>query len=371
MSLHDDLLKHQMLVQRLIGTEVASIKTYLAELKKLAIREVNADSSSNAIKDTLRAVMAPLKTTSIGSLIDIAEYESKFSAKLFSKYFSDLAAASEEPTRAMIALNLDDTEQELAILKDVFGSAKEFLGSYKGAQETSYEVPINGIEDLLRIAREYNQESTLLLSDDNSAKLLFSSDASEVPIGTFVKVGKEQPDTESWTKDVNTGEYYTTKTVDPLTDVQLEKALKDTNMSINYLSGGESAQKKSLETAYKQFAQRKADDITQIIKDGRSQGKDAETIISRIGERVAGLLTTQAQSLAQTAINHTTAVARSETIQANPEMSSRVLWVADLEVNEHCEECDGLDGNTYTLDEIEEPPLHWGCACHLEPVGEE
>lgn len=246
MSLHDDLLKHQMFVQRLIGTETKSIKLFLSELEKVAIKHVGNDTNINSIKTALRSVMGPLKDVSIGSMRDIAEYESNFSAKLFSKYF-DLS-------------------------------------------------------------------------------------------------------------------------VSPVSAPKLEKALNTNNMAINYLKDGVDGQKKSLATAYNQFSQRKADDITQIIKDGRSLKQEDKEIISKIQERISGLLITQAQSLSQTAINYTTAAARSATIEANPEMGDKVLWVADLEVNEHCSECDELDGNVYNLDEIEEPPLHWGCACHLEPV---
>lgn len=245
-TLHDDLLKHQMFVQRLIGTETENIKIFLNLLERTAIKHVANDTEINTLKTSLRGVMRPLKDSGIGNMRDIAEYESKFSASLFSRYF--------------------DIEVK------------------------SLSAPV------------------------------------------------------------------------------LEKALKNNNMAINYLKDGVNGQKKSLATAYTQFAQRKADDITQIIKDGRSLKQVDKDIIAKIQERIVGLSSTQAASLSQTAINFTTGLARSETIQSNPEMPDKVLWVADLEVNEHCEDCEDLDGEIYTLDDIEEPPLHWGCACHLEPV---
>lgn len=246
MSLHDDLLKHQILVQRLIGTEVKSIQLFLDALKRRAASVVNLGFSFAAVKMTLRGVMTNLPPVSMQNMQDIAIYESVFTSKLYSKY--------------------------------------------------------------------------------SNAK------------------------------------------IKQLTSAEITAVLKNNNMSINFLTGGKKAPKKSLETAYKQYAQRKADDITQIIRDYTSLGRTAEETVNAINERVDGLLLTQAKALAQTAINFSVAITRTETLKNN---YGRVLWVADLEVNEHCSECEGLDGNVYNVDDIDEPPLHWGCACHLEPLIDE
>jgi len=367
MSLHDDLLKHQIFVQRLIGTEIKSIKESLDLLRRRAISGASNGIYGAALKNLLRKAISGLPDTAISNMVDIATYESKFSAEMFAKYFSQ-SSIKNEPTSAMIALNLDDTKEELKILKEAFGDAKQFLGSYKGSLETSYEVPINGTKKLLEIARKYNQESTLLLTKDKGAQLLFTKDKSKVALGTFTKVGKEQPSTESWTKDVKTGQYYVTKEIAPVNSAALDKLLRTKNMSINYLVGGQKAPKKSLETAYKQFSQRKADDITQVITDARLSNLSKLDIEAAIHERINGLITTQSSTLAQTAINYTTNVARMATMEANPEVPDNVLWTADLEVNEHCSECEELDGNVYARSEIEEPPLHWGCLCSIEPT---
>lgn len=245
MSLTNDLLKHQIFIQRLIGTEVESIKASLSYLRNKAVMELKAGTLAKPLRSVLRNSIKGLKDTGVANMTDIAVYESKFSANIMSKVF-----------------------------------------------KTDIQ---------------------------------------------YVEATK------------------------------LKTALQNTNMSINYLTGGESATKKSLATAYKQFAQRKADDIIQVILDSKIKNFTEVDTIKAIDERINGLLTSQAKSLAATAVNYATALARSQTIEQN-NVTQKIIWRADAEVNEHCSECDDLDGNEYNLNDVDEPPLHWGCACYLEPV---
>lgn len=87
MSLYDDMLKHRIFVQRLAGTEAKSIKSYLDNLKEAAKREIAAGTTGRVLQEALKSSVKDLKNVAIENMADIAEYESRFAAKTYSKYF--------------------------------------------------------------------------------------------------------------------------------------------------------------------------------------------------------------------------------------------------------------------------------------------
>lgn len=86
MSLRKDLIKHQMSVQRLVGTQTKNIKDYLNLLKEEAKRQIVYGTKGKVLKENLRTALKDLPNVAIQSLSDIAEYENKFTARITNKY---------------------------------------------------------------------------------------------------------------------------------------------------------------------------------------------------------------------------------------------------------------------------------------------
>ncbi len=250
MSLLDDMTKHRIFVQRLAGTECNSIAEQLKVLQKVAKQQIS--KSTAGLGATLRNTVKNMSKIGIENMTDIAVYESKFSAKVFSKYF-----------------------------------------------------------------------------------------------------------------DID---------IIPVDEKSLQSALKKTNMALNVVknkTGGvisvnENAKRKSVEVAYKQFGQKKAAELTQIIKDAQLNKLTASETAKLIDERVAGLFTTQARTLAATAVNYSTNIAKLETISENSETIKQETWVTQLEEGT-CGYCEDNNGEVYDQGEAPECPAHFNCNCEVIP----
>jgi len=161
---------------------------------------------------------------------------------------------------------------------------------------------------------------------------------------------------------------YTEDALEAVDADKLKKALTTNNMAVN--ANVEKGTKKSLDTAYKQFAQRKADEITQVIKDGRVLGLAADEIKDSVAARVLGLQSTQARSLAATAVNFTTNLARTETLFANKEIVPMVICRLG-DAFEHTDYCLGVADTVHELGDEPSFPAHYGCVSYTEPYLDE
>jgi SPP1 gp7 family putative phage head morphogenesis protein len=246
MTMRDDLIKHQIFIQRLAGTEHKQIRTHLKTLAQTAKNEVVSGTSGKVLKNALRDSISGFADKGLESMTALAEYEAGFSINIFNKYM----------------------DQELTI---------------------------------------------------------------------------------------------------PETSTLINK-LKTNNMEINNLTRG--GTRKSLYAAYKQFGQKKADELAQLISDSKAMGLSPSEIVALIDERVNGLQNTQARSLAKTNVNYTTNVARSVAMQVNKDVIEKVIWVSVLDegTTDYCEE---HDGNVYPVAEGPRPPAHWGCRSYMEPYTED
>ncbi len=252
MSLHDDMLKHRIFLQRLSNTQKSVIQSSLKQLLDTAKLEAIAGTRGAALTDSLRSSIAPLKNVAIDSLTEIATYESKFTTKLLNKYFS----SSAQPI-------------------DAGALTKKLL---------TQNMAINNIK--------------------------------KVKDGTVL----------------------------------------DT-----------SAQKRSIAMAYKQYGQRKADELVQVIKDSQTKSLGISETVAALSELSNGLHTAQATVLATTSVNYAANIGKMETFLDNPETVERVMWTNDLDSNV-CGDCEGLDGEIYLVDDAPDWPAHWNCACDLIPV---
>lgn len=232
MSLRDDLIRHQIALQRLAATEANNIKDYLKRLRDTAKLLSNTQAPDSIIKMALRSIMASLPNTALQSMLDIAEYENKFSIKTFKKY----------------------TDQELL----------------------------------------------------------------------------------------------------PATREALKTALTNTSIGVGQCSDTNG---RKLTRAYFQFGNRKSDELTQIIRDSRVINRSNSETDDLIDERVRGLQSTQAKSLAVVAVGFVAVTARAL-------IDAPMIWITALD-QDVCFYCE--DNHGQLVDDVGYPPAHWGCRCHIEP----
>lgn len=126
------------------------------------------------------------------------------------------------------------------------------------------------------------------------------------------------------------------------------------------------APKRTIGTAYRQFAENKARQYMQIVNDSQVVGWDDKETERRIKDRTSGLFTTQNLALAGLAILASASSIRSEVAKENLMM---VDWVLDLELN-NCPYCEDMaNGGPYEPDEVlDQIPLHANCGCALVPI---
>ena len=162
------------------------------------------------------------------------------------------------------------------------------------------------------------------------------------------------------------------------TTASLKKGLVGENMSINNVSfkngvavaNNEGAARKSLITAYKQYGQRKADEVVQALRDAQIQGLTRAETLKAVDELINGMQTAQARTLADTAINYTTNIAKDQVMQENRDILEQEIWVTDIELNT-CDECQGYeDEGAQPAGSFPTPAIHWGCQCEVVPYVE-
>lgn len=150
--------------------------------------------------------------------------------------------------------------------------------------------------------------------------------------------------------------------VEPIPSSKLSNKVLNENMRLNI--GSQEKSRRSVSATYSQFARRKADEINQIIRDGRAQGLSTIDIMKNVDERIAGRQTAQARVLAETSTLYASNVAQRETINQSRDEVRFTLG----ESQDHTEVCLGLANQIFKTDEAPTPPLHWGCNSYLVPL---
>lgn len=112
----------------------------------------------------------------------------------------------------MIELNLNDIKAERKILKEAGLSIKTCLGSYKGKVNPSYLVTLDDINDLdvvLKIAKDHNQETVLLVDSNRKADLFYLNNSNIDSLGEFKVISKTDAlQLEEFTYDPATNTYW-------------------------------------------------------------------------------------------------------------------------------------------------------------------
>ena len=106
---------------------------------------------------------------------------------------------------AILALNIEDASNELSIVRSNLGNdARPVEGVYKGKHERAYIVPLidTTLNDVLKLAREFDQESILFLDNQRQGWLHYCDRCLSDYLGTFKEVSPMVADTlDTYTKD--------------------------------------------------------------------------------------------------------------------------------------------------------------------------
>jgi len=123
----------------------------------------------------------------------------------------------------------------------------------------------------------------------------------------------------------------------------------------------------SLESAVNNFGKSTAAGIKRAVKDGIVMGETNVTIANNI-RRQQVIAKRHADTIARTATNHVSNVARSETYHANADIVTGYEWLATLDSRTTLV-CASRDGIVYTVsDESPKPPAHFNCRSTTVPV---
>jgi len=136
------------------------------------------------------------------------------------------------------------------------------------------------------------------------------------------------------------------------------------NLKLAMVTGGTQY---TIADSYNMYADRKADELVQTIKDNQSLGKKA--VFVALGLITAGLMYTQLRSLSSSVINKTVIETHKEQFRSNGIYFVRWLNTLDPQVNT-CPYCERRDGLQFPIDDpsIQGFPPHVNCQCDLEPV---
>ena len=103
--------------------------------------------------------------------------------------------------RIVYAVNNETEENRLRKITGI----EELIGCYKGNKEVSFMESIQNeteLNDALKYAERYKQESVLLIDSQNKARLVFLETGKTVEIGTWTQVQKIEG-LEAYTIDKN------------------------------------------------------------------------------------------------------------------------------------------------------------------------
>lgn len=110
----------------------------------------------------------------------------------------------------ILALNTNDERESHILLNEGITRAqfKVLQGSYKGVKETSYLLDADFKDEVLKLAKEYKQESILFVDETRQAFLIYLNDTStSIPLGEFKAISNIS-NLDAYTVDIQTGQAY-------------------------------------------------------------------------------------------------------------------------------------------------------------------
>ena len=125
----------------------------------------------------------------------------------------------------------------------------------------------------------------------------------------------------------------------------------------------------TIRDALHMFADRKAEQIVQIIQDGVILGDTRQQIMAKLNDQF-GMQKDQARTLARTVVNHVSNQARAKTMEANADILDGYEWVSVLDSRTSFI-CMSRDGIVYPITEdpikSPKPPAHFSCRSTTVP----
>ena len=117
----------------------------------------------------------------------------------------------------------------------------------------------------------------------------------------------------------------------------------------------------SIDDALRQFGDKKAAQVSQVISDGVILGDPTPQITAKVAGTMGTIQSRQLEALVRTVTNHASSVARLATYQENGHILEGYEWVSTLDSRTTLI-CAGRDGVVYTNVGVDPmPPAHWNC----------
>lgn len=108
-------------------------------------------------------------------------------------------------------------------------------------------------------------------------------------------------------------------------------------------------------------------ELARAVRIGAIEGQTIPQISKRVRQALGNVTRRQAETVARTAVLHTSNQARQATYAGNEDLIKGVQWIATLDTRT-CVRCGGLDGKVFPVDQGGRPPAHHGCRCTHSPV---
>lgn len=118
---------------------------------------------------------------------------------------------------------------------------------------------------------------------------------------------------------------------------------------------------------WQQLGRNTRNGILQQVKIGLVEGEPTTAIARRLRERAFVTARAHAQTVAHTAVIHTSNQARMDLYRANKDIVRALRFTATLD-DRTCPACGSLDGQVFDVDNATVPPIHGNCRCVLTPV---
>ncbi len=126
------------------------------------------------------------------------------------------------------------------------------------------------------------------------------------------------------------------------------------------LLNGKTAEKTTISGIVRQFSEKKAKVVEQIIRDHSAMGSTLKEVTDAVMDEVNVRTKQQAEAVIRTATNQVGSLARSEVYKANDDViiGEEYVSVLDSRVTRICA---SLDGSKHEIGEGPHPPVHWNC----------
>jgi hypothetical protein len=138
MSLNDEILRHQILLMRLVNTQAKNTKKYLKEAEKLILKAAhsgNFKSLSNDLKNTLDKM--PKEALKI--VKELAVYENTFTSKRIKKYKGRGKQLSKS--------RIDNTIENLKVSVSVPRPSQTIEDTYKSFTQAKTKQYVQAVRD--------------------------------------------------------------------------------------------------------------------------------------------------------------------------------------------------------------------------------